>query len=126
MTMSVAKWSLAGLLAISSPSFAESDDVATLVSDKVRIQRLTLDFEQSLAQLGLKARLSCTHMVEVLGSGRGGSFGAICTLNGIQKSRQIMLCDDFMIGKLTFKASGFVLSDNEVISFTRLNCPTGG
>ena len=107
---------------------AEAEELrAQKVTDPARIQRQTRDFEKSLNALGVRGQLRCAHMVEVLpNSGRDTSYGAICELKEARSSQAVMVCDDTMIGKFTVKTSGFAISDDELISFTRANCPPGG
>jgi hypothetical protein len=100
---------------------------ARKVTDAAEIQRQTRDFEKSLGSLGVRAQLRCTHMVAVLpNAGRDTGYGAICEFKDAKSSRTVMLCDDIMIGKFTVKTSGFAVSDDEVVSFTKANCPPGG
>jgi hypothetical protein len=100
-------------------SFAKVDDAAT-----INIQRA--DFNRSLKRLGFAQELSsCKVLVELRQGVRDGSFGGICTLSGTP-TRDILVCDDTMIGKFTIKAWGFAETPEEVAAFTQANCPGGG
>jgi hypothetical protein len=97
------------------------------VTDSAQILRQTRDFERSLSSLGGRVPLRCTHMIELLpNAGRDISYGAICEVIDAGSSRTIMVCDDTMIGKFTAKTSGFARNDDELIQFTKANCPPGG
>jgi hypothetical protein len=66
-------------------------------------------------------------MVEAIYEGtKDGSFGAVCSIDGGNIPRDIMLCDDTLLGRLTIRAWGFVYAEDNVLEFTKRNCPAGG
>jgi len=97
------------------------------VVNEAEFSQQVADFRISLARIGISAHLSaCPAMVEFrdkTNTGRDRSYGAFCLLNG---DRLVMICDDTMVGKLTLKLYGFVVSGNELLDFTKANCPPGG
>jgi len=54
------------------------------------------------------------------------TYGAVCKFSGEGKPRDILICDDTLIGKLTIKAWGYAQTEREVLDFTKANCPPGG
>jgi hypothetical protein len=83
-------------------------------------------FNQSLKRLGFTEELSsCKILVELHQDVRDGSFGGICTLTSTP-ARDVLVCDDTMIGKFTIKAWGFAETPDDVAAFTQANCPGGG
>ncbi|GLQ50750.1 hypothetical protein ACFFJT_05555 [Dyella flava] len=101
------------------PSCARVENAAVLDSQRAK-------FNQSLKRLGLTHEFSsCKMLVELHQDVGDESFGGICTLNGTPM-RDILVCDDTMIGKFTIKAWGFAETFEEVAAFTQTNCPGGG
>jgi hypothetical protein len=110
--------------AISVKAETSSEEVVT---DTATIKRVSRDFERSLKLVGFRGQLRCVRMIRLLpNSGRDTSYGAICEIQNTSSSRMVMACDDTMIGKFTFKTSGFAVDDQELSSFTEFNCPPGG
>ena len=99
---------------------------ADSVSDPVRAQRQVRSFERSLAEMGVRGRLRCSEIIELVQDSPDYSFGAICELASGTSRKTIMLCDDTMIGKFTVKTSGFATDRESLVAFTRANCPGGG
>jgi hypothetical protein len=114
------------LLVLSASAVAEPTEAGKLITDSAQVEQHTRDFERSLELLGIRWRLQCQKMIELTPESRDRSYGAICELQNLEHPRTIMLCDDVLLGKLTIKGYGFSVSDDEVIEFTRLNCPAGG
>jgi hypothetical protein len=83
-------------------------------------------FNRSLKRLGFSEELgSCKLLVELHQDTKDSSFGGICTLSST-RARDVLVCDDTMIGKFTIKASGFAETAEEVAAFSQANCPGGG
>lgn len=95
------------------------------VDDAPTIRRQTRDFEKSLAQLGLRGRLHCSQMIELVQDAPDYSYGAICELASGRVRKTVMLCDDTLVGKFTIKIGGFTIERSSLIAFTRANCPGG-
>jgi hypothetical protein len=106
------------------PAAAQSD--ARDVTDRAEVAQQTRAFEANLKSLGVRGRLQCKLMIELIQQTRDRSYGAICELQGVEPQRTIMLCDDTMIGKFTVKVSGFAIARDELVAFTKSNCPGGG
>lgn len=117
---------LSGLAFTAWPAEAVIDDGVVPITGRADRQRLTHQFERSLAAIGWKLRLECRTMFGFPVSGRPGSIGALCQPLGLPAARPILLCDDFGVGKLTVQAAGGGISDETLITFTRQNCPSGG
>ena len=97
------------------------------VADKAEFSQQEIDFRNSLRDR-ISARLSaCPVIVRLIDktytTGRDSSYGAFCLLTD---DRLVMICDDTMVGKLTLKFSGFAVSADELVDFTKANCPPGG
>lgn len=99
-----------------------------LIIEPTRIEQIRTDWEGDIDRLGLKGQLSnCQLMVQATFEGtRDESYGGMCSFNGGNQPRQILICNDTMIGKLTIKAWGFAETPSDVLEFTRKNCPAGG
>jgi uncharacterized protein len=99
---------------------------AEYVVDNQELADKLSTFERDLNSTGLPVKLSgCKLVVRLLdrsGAGRDQSYGAICPLG----RRDILVCNDTMVGKLTIKFSGFAETPREVAEFTKTNCPPGG
>ena len=101
------------------PSYGRIENAALLDSQRA-------GFNKSLKRLGFTEELSsCKILIELRQDVRDGSFGGICTLNGTPV-RDVLVCDDTMVGKFTIKAWGFAETPEDVAAFTRVNCPGGG
>jgi hypothetical protein len=96
------------------------------VTNQAEITRQTREFEARLESLGVSGRLTCELMIELIQQTRDRSFGAVCELRNVGSSRILMMCDDTMVGKFTLKASGFAIARDELVAFTKSNCPGGG
>jgi len=95
------------------------------ISDPAKVEGYRGNFEKSFNRLGFNGQItSCRMMVQLKQDTRDISFGAICKIG--QGARDLLLCDDTMIGKFTIKAWGFAETLDEVASFTKNNCPGGG
>ena len=101
---------------------------ARLVNDPVETERIRADWERELIRLGMNGRLSnCRLMLKVFYEGmKDESYGAVCSFDGGNQPRDILICDDTLVGKLTIKAWGYAESEPRVLSFTKANCPAGG
>jgi hypothetical protein len=108
----------------SDPRFLEAQPV----KDAVQIERIRADWQRELQRLGMRGSLShCQLMIEaVYENTKDGSYGAVCRFDGGNGPRDIMLCDDTLVGKLTIRAWGFALAEDNVLEFTKRNCPAGG
>ncbi|KLU24740.1 hypothetical protein EOS_18080 [Caballeronia mineralivorans PML1(12)] len=53
------------------------------------------------------------------------SYGAACSFEGGNRSREILICDDTLIGRLAIRAWGYVASESDVLSSTKTNYPAG-
>jgi hypothetical protein len=97
------------------------------VTDKAEFSRQEAAFRSSLSEQTSGRLSACPVMVRLIDrtytTGRDSSYGAFCTLTD---DRLVMICDDTMIGKLTFKFSGFAINTDELVDFTQTNCPPGG
>jgi len=101
------------------PVYAAVTDTA-LVEKRVRI------FRREMSDLGFGGALkSCSQMVELAVGPPGGdhSFGAFCMLAPIsRKPRQVMICDDDMLGHFALMRSEVPDEAEPVAIFTRQNC----
>jgi uncharacterized protein len=99
---------------------------AEYVVDRQKLESQTSAFERDLNRSGIPGKLSSCkiilHLVDPTTQGRDTSFGAICTLD----VRDVMICDETVVGKLTLKLYGFTESARELADFTNTNCPPGG
>lgn len=99
---------------------------AEYVVDQQELARQEAAFASTLRRIGLPGKLGeCKFVVRLLDrgdNGRDASYGAICTWN----EREIMVCDDTMVGKLTLKMYGYGVSGRTLADFTQANCPPGG
>jgi hypothetical protein len=107
-------------------SITTNRSTAEYVVDRQELESQASTFERDLNRYGIPGKLSSCkiilHLVDQTTQGRDTSYGAICTLN----SRDVMICNDTMVGKLTLKLFGFVESAQELADFTNANCPPGG
>lgn len=85
-------------------------------------------FEDGLKNLNPSARIrACAIAIEYTRDGiRDFSRGAVCDVFIGNTKTQLLMCDDDMVGKFTIKGGGFAIARDEVVNFTRLNCPPGG
>ena len=95
------------------------------LTDEIEIKKQTHAFERGMELIGAHVKLECSSIIEFF-ENKDHSFGAFCFIKSGNLSRSIMLCDDTMIGKLTIKAYGFTEAEDELIEFTKTNCPGGG
>ncbi|MGC1549105.1 MAG: hypothetical protein WA777_11305 [Rhodanobacter sp.] len=118
-----------GLLLVSMAALAHAEDTKlsySQVENAAAVDSQRADFNRSLKRLGFAEELgSCKLLVKLHQDVRDDSFGGICSLGGTP-ARDVLVCDDTMIGKFTIKAWGFAETADEVATFTRLNCPGGG
>jgi len=88
--------------------------------------RQETDFRKSLIYNGISI-LTCPLMIKYIDrtytTGRDDSYGAFCLS---KDDKIIMVCDDTMIGKLTFNSSSFEVNTSTLLDFTKKNCPPGG
>ncbi len=88
--------------------------------------RQEADFQKSLGQHGIPVS-ACPLMVRYIDrsytTGSDSSCGAFCLSTD---DKIIMICDDTMVGKLTFKSSEFEVNAGALLDFTKNNCPPGG
>lgn len=107
-------------------SITTNKSTAEYVVDRQELESQVSTFERDLNRYGIPGKLSSCkiilHIVDQTTHGGDTSYGAICTLN----SRDVMICNDTMVGKLTLKLFGFVESAQELADFTNANCPPGG
>ncbi len=101
---------------------------ARLVNDPVETEGVRAEWEKDFIRLGMKGRISnCRLMLQVFYEGmKDKSYGAVCSFDGGNQPRDILICDDTLVGKLTIKAWGYAESEPNVLSFTKANCPAGG
>jgi hypothetical protein len=121
-------------LALSFPAmtFADEDDplpphvAFSEAKDPGDRTRIIANLNDNLNGLGVSAKIEkCTaiyNYVEDMPSGRDSSFGAICTLT---TGRQLLMCDDWFVGKFTMTGS-FALTRDNIRYFIQYNCPPGG
>ncbi|WP_239950833.1 hypothetical protein [Dyella terrae] len=121
-------FALAVTCALITPAVPAQSEEASFeaVNDPALIEAQRVHFNESLARLGFPQTVrACKMVVRLLPLDRNSSFGAICQLDGPQP-RDILLCDDTMVGKFTLKGWGFGESILNVAAFTQTNCPKGG
>jgi hypothetical protein len=76
----------------------------TRIENAVAVDTQRVDFNRSLKRLGFAEELgSCKLLVKLHQDARDNSFGEICTIGGAP-ARDVLVCDDTMIGKFTIKA----------------------
>ena len=114
-----------GCLLLLGARATESPDYRDVV-EPTEVRRQVHDFEQSLKGLGIRGKLDCSLIIELVQATPDHSFGAICEVAAGQPRRTIMVCDDTMIGKFTLKSSGFAVDRAALAEFTRANSPGGG
>ena len=106
-------------------SITTKNSTAEYVVDRHELLSQASSYQRDLNRFGIPGKLSsCNmmlHLVDQTTSGRDESYGAICTLN----ARDVMICDDTMVGKLTLKLYGFAESAEELADFTSANCHGG-
>jgi uncharacterized protein len=101
---------------------------AEYVIDKDEALKQTAKFQRDLNDAGIPGEVSDCNLIVRLnldGSLTGGTrspYGAVCHLN----KKDVMVCNDSMIGKLTLKLYGFTENGAAVAYFTQMNCPYGG
>ncbi len=111
--------------ACSSSVFAQGVETES-VTDISTIRQVTSLLERHLRQYGISATLhECSH-VKALRAGKDLSYGAICEMSTVSKTAKILICDDRLVGRMTTRFSGFVISDESVERFVKQNCPAGG
>ncbi|MGF6607819.1 hypothetical protein OKW45_002719 [Paraburkholderia sp. WSM4175] len=108
----------------SEPRFLE----ARPVHDPVQVERTRAEWQRELQDLGMKGSLAhCQLMVETIYENtKDESYGAVCSFDGGSRPRDIMLCEDTLVGNLTIRAWGFAIAKDSVLNFTKQNCPAGG
>lgn len=116
----------AALLLWAISTVAVAGGGAEIVVDAARAQRQISGFKDSLKRVGIRGRLECSQVIELIQDSPDYSFGAFCDLAVEGASRKIMLCDDSMIGKFTVRFWGFAVDLETLEAFTRANCPGGG
>jgi hypothetical protein len=106
--------------------YQTNTSTAEYVVDRQEFESQASSFERDLNRSGIPGKLSSckmiVHLVDQTTPGRDASYGAICTLN----ARDVMICDDTMVGKLTLKLYGFSESAQVLADFTNANCAPGG
>ncbi len=112
-------------------SFAQGIDLtglpAKLIKDPNEISAQTREFNHTFEQIGLEGHLvSCKILVEQPVPPRNTASGAICSWKREVQTRDVMVCDDEMIGSLTIRMYGFAESEEEVKNFVENNCITSG
>jgi len=102
-------------------------DKVHLISQLDEEKSLTDQFRQNFIELGFPIKdIQCTNFVELSQDGKDRSFGGYCHISSASKQREVMVCDDTMIGKFTIKAWGFASSVDDLSEFIKNNCPGGG
>ncbi|MFZ1988463.1 MAG: hypothetical protein WAW96_01710 [Alphaproteobacteria bacterium] len=98
--------------------------------DETRPEVLTeraKSFEADLHKLGFSGTVkSCSHMVVLAVGVKGGDFvyGAVCNVAASGKTKQLLLCNDEMVGNFTL-TSTFSATRDAIAEFTRRNCYGG-
>jgi hypothetical protein len=115
----------------SKAQVAQSEPIlleARLVNNPELVERTRAEWQSELQALGMKGNLAnCQLMVETTYENtKDESYVAVCSFDGGSRSREIMLCEDVLVGKLTIKAWGFAITKDSVLDFTKRNCPAGG
>jgi len=89
------------------------------VKSEAAASEILHDLSNELVKLGININnISCHSYVNI-----SQSHGAICHLpNG----QDILLCNNYMVGKFTLKSSGFTINVAQVSDFIVTNCPRGG
>ncbi len=108
-------------------SITTNKSIAEYVFDRREFETKASEFQRDLNAFGIAGKLSdCKIMLHLVvdqaTAGRDMSYGAICSLN----ARDVMICDDTMVGKFTMKLYGYAESGGELADFTSANCPPGG
>jgi uncharacterized protein len=107
-------------------SITTNMSAAEYVVDRQELESQASAFERDLNRVGIPGKLSSCkimlHLVDHTRGGRDTSYGAICALN----ARDVMICDDMMVGRLTLKLYGFGESAEVLADFTNANCSPGG
>jgi len=98
------------------------------VNDPAEAERARMQWEDGFARLGMKGRISnCRLMLRIsYDDMKDESYGAVCSFDGGNQPRDLLICDDTLIGNLTIKAWGYGETEATVLSFTQVNCPGGG
>jgi uncharacterized protein len=106
--------------------FTTSKSTAEYLVDRQDFEKQVSSFEHDLNSSGVPGKLSScklvVHLVDQTTQDQDPSYGGICTLN----ARDVMVCNDTMVGKLTLKLYGFTESADELADFTSENCSPGG
>jgi hypothetical protein len=120
---------IAGIVLPISVASIASASTANLgdVTDPAKISERALSFDGELQILGFSGHVvSCARMIELsVGTANGNhSFGAVCKLQVGGNSRNVLLCDDDLVGHFALTSS-FADSRDAIAQFTDHNC-TGG
>ena len=129
MNKAILAISLISLLS-ASHSFGQSDKLAQEgkiyeLTDEVQLRPLIENFQQNLSALIPDTRIqACFDATQYLSQdgGRDGSCGAACYVKTRDETRTLMMCNDVLVGDFTLKMSGFAITRDFVIEFTRMNC----
>lgn len=100
---------------------------ANYVVDQKEYSSQIMDFRKSLHDVGVPGKFAACKMMVNLAPPKdsmrqSASYGAICSLG----DRDVMICDETMVGKLTIKFYGYAETGADVSDFTEANCPSGG
>jgi len=108
--------------------FEVSQSEARVISDTGRVEQIRGEWQKSIHMLGVGGAISdCRLMLQPLyDNQKDETYGAVCKFSGEGKPRDILICDDTLIGNLTIKAWGYAQTERVVLDFTKANCPPGG
>lgn len=110
------------------PTFKVSQSEARVISDTGQVEQIRGEWQKAIHMLGVGGTISdCRLMLQPLyDNQKDETYGAVCKFSGEGKPRDILICDDTLIGNLTIKAWGYAQTERVVLDFTKANCPPGG